>query len=88
MITNLLAPVIQNDKAINGISRSRLSLHFNTAHKRRWLMVQLVTAPAIAETETGQAEQPTPYAAPKPERTDYRHLIDGFQDGALSRRCV
>ena len=58
-----------------GIRRSRFSFHFNTARKRRWLMVQLVTAPTLTDPSVEQTEHPTPYAAPKPERTDYHHML-------------
>jgi len=88
MIANLLTPVTHNDKALNGISRSRLSLHFNTARKRRWILVQLVTAPALPDPAVDEVEHSTPYAAPKPERTDYHHLIDSYQKGAIATRCI
>jgi hypothetical protein len=88
MIANLLTPVTHNDKALQGISRSRLSFHFNTARKRRWLLVQFVSAPALADTAIDQSEQPTPYAEPKPERTDYNHLIDNFQTNRIATRCI
>lgn len=88
MIANLVTPVIQKDTAINGIHRSRLSFHFNTARKRRWLMVQLVTAPAASDPTVAQIEYPTPYAAPEPERADYHHLIDRFQSNCIGARCI
>jgi len=88
MITNLVTPVIQKDNALNGIHRSRLSLHFNTARKRRWLMVQLVTAPTLPNPTIGQTEHPTPYAAPEPERAGYHHMIDSFQAGSIATRCI
>ena len=84
MIANLLTPATQADKSLNGISRSRLSFHFNTARKRRWLLVQLVTAPALP---TDEPEQPAPYYQGNPERTDYNHLIDSFQVNRLAARC-
>ena len=88
MIANLLTPVTHNDKALNGISRSRLSFHFNTARKRRWLLVQFVTAPALPDPAVDEVEHPTPYAAPKAERTDYHHLIDNYRTGAIATRCI
>ena len=88
MIANLLTPITHNDKALQGISRSRLSFHFNTARKRRWLLVQFVTAPAIADTAIDQSEQPTPYAEPQPEHLDYHHLIDSFQANRIATRCI
>jgi hypothetical protein len=90
MIANLLTPITHNDKALHGISRSRLSLHFNTARKRRWLLVQLVSAPALPDPAADQPDQPTPYAytAPNPERTDYNHLMDSFQASRIATRCI
>ena len=88
MITNLVTPVIHRDNALNGIRRSRFSFHFNTARKRRWLMVQLVTAPTLTDPSVEQTEHPTPYAALKPERTDYHHMIDRFQAGCIGTRCI
>ena len=45
MITNLIAPIARKEEALKGISRSRFSFHFNTARKRRWLLVQFGTRP-------------------------------------------
>lgn len=39
------------EPSLSGIKRSRFSFHFNTARTRRWLLVQLVTAPAIEEED-------------------------------------
>ena len=86
MIANLLTPATHADKSLNGISRSRLSFHFNTARKRRWLLVQLVTAPALPAAD--EPEQSTAYVRSTPERTDYDHLIDSFQTHSLAARCI
>jgi hypothetical protein len=86
MIANLLTPATQTDRSLNGISRSRLSFHFNTARKRRWLLVQLVTAPALPTTD--EPEQSAHYTQNTPERTDYNHLIDSYQVNRLAARCI
>lgn len=86
MIANFSTPVTHNDKALKGISRSRFSFHFNTGRKRRWLLVQLVSAPALPVAE--QIEQPTPYRTPQPERLDYSHLLDNFQSSRMTTRCI
>lgn len=86
MITNLISPIAHKDESLNGISRSRFSFHFNTARKRRWLMVQLVTAPAIAGSD--EPQQPTTQFRQQPERTDYNYLVDNFQVGRMTTRCI
>jgi len=81
MIANLQTPITHNDKALNGISRSRFSFHFNTARRRRWLLVQLVTAPAIPTTD--EPELALPRTVSTPERNDYNHLINTFQANSI-----
>ncbi|MEO8287458.1 MAG: hypothetical protein ABI670_13615 [Chloroflexota bacterium] len=85
MITNLITPMVRNDEMLKGIRRSRFSFHFTTARRRRWLLVQLVTSPAIATEDL--AEQPTAYTPAKPERASYSKLIDGYQSGRISQYC-
>ena len=86
MIANLLTPATHADKSLNGISRSRFSFHFNTAHKRRWLLVQLVTAPALPAAD--EADQSAAYVKNTSERNDYNHLINSFQTHSLAARCI
>jgi hypothetical protein len=71
LLTNLIAPAAQKADVLKGIHRSRLSFHFNTARRRRWLLVQLVTAPALPgdadeittstpDYSDARTQQPTP----------------------------
>lgn len=86
MITNLVSPIAHKDETLKGISRSRFSFHFNTAHKRRWLLVQLVTAPALPADD--QPEQSQARYITNPERNDYSHLVDAFQVNRMAARCI
>jgi hypothetical protein len=49
-------------------------------------MVQLVTAPAIAGSD--EPQQPTTQFRQQPERTDYNYLVDNFQVGRMTTRCI
>jgi hypothetical protein len=49
MLSNSIA---HENQALKGIHRSRFSFHFNFFNRRRWLLVQLVSAPAIPAVET------------------------------------
>ena len=52
-ISNVDGLTATRNEALRGIRRSRFSLHLNTARRRRWLLVQLVTAPAL-DIEEGE----------------------------------
>ncbi len=81
MITNLIGPIAQNNEALKGIRRSRFSFHFNTGKKRRWLLVQLVTAPAIPTVEDDNTCPSTHVAlAPAP-----RGLADRMEEYGINR---
>ena len=42
----IAGPITPSDEAtIAGVRRSRFSLHLNSRHVRRWLLVQLVSIP-------------------------------------------
>ena len=86
MITNLISPIVHRDESLKGISRSRFSFHFNTARRRRWIMVQLVTAPALATED--EPQQTTALNTMQTERTDYNYLVDNFQVSRLATRCI
>jgi hypothetical protein len=61
-ISNVDGLTATRNEALRGIRRSRFSLHLNTAHRRRWLLVQLVTAPALE----GGADDAPAIAQPPP----------------------
>ena len=83
MITNSFA---HENQALKGIHRSRFSFHFNFFHRRRWLLVQLVTAPAIPAIE----EDTTPtYNYTNTE--NHRGLSNSFEEysfNRMPRACV
>jgi hypothetical protein len=62
-ISNVDGLTATRNEALRGIRRSRFSLHLNTARRRRWLLVQLVTAPALEDV---QEEQAAPTLRPQP----------------------
>jgi hypothetical protein len=85
MIMNLIAPTANKSDTLTGIHRSRFSFHFNTAHRRRWLLVQLVSAPAIATDDD---------TATNPSTTDYSDLraaapsVSSLLDNYVTSRAV
>jgi hypothetical protein len=68
LITNLIAPAATKTDVLKGIRRSRFSFHFNTARRRRWLLVQLVTAPVLP----GDADDPITTRIDTPDYSDLR----------------
>jgi hypothetical protein len=86
MIANLISPIAHKDASLNGISRSRFSFHFNTGHKRHWVMVQLVTAPTVQAED--DSELYTTPVVQQPERNDYDYLVNNFQNGRMATRCI
>jgi hypothetical protein len=65
-ISNVDGLTATRNEALRGIRRSRFSLHLNTARRRRWLLVQFVTAPALEAVSDEQAA-----STPQPERERY-----------------
>lgn len=79
-ISNVDGLTATRNEALRGIRRSRFSLHLNTARRRRWLLVQLVTAPAL-DIEEGDA----PAHAPRPrENCDLESLYRQYEAGRLT----
>lgn len=62
-ISNVDGLTATRNEALKGIRRSRFSLHLNTARRRRWLLVQLVTAPAL---DAGSDDSTAPAPRPRP----------------------
>lgn len=87
MITNLIAPITQTNEALKGIRRSRLSFHFNTQKRRRWLLVQLVSAPAISAVEEDTACAST-HVQQEPIRRGLANPIDEFQFNRIQRALI
>jgi hypothetical protein len=79
LITNLFAPAAQKTDVLKGIHRSRFSFHFNTARRRRWLLVQLVTAPALPGDADEITTTDTPdYSDVRTERPTPASLLDNY----------
>lgn len=74
------------EAVLNGVRRSRFSLHFNTRRVRRWLLVQFVSAPV--QTADEQATAPTqPVQSRGPQATIGR-LMDDFMAAQFARRLA
>ena len=81
----IVGRAVQPDEAVlNGIKRTRLSLHFNTRRVRRWLLVQLVRGPVQTgdEQETTSA-QPVQFRGPQ---TTIKRLLDDYGVAQFARR--
>lgn len=79
-ISNMDGLTATRNEALKGIKRSRFSLHLNTARRRRWLLVQLVTAPAL-DPITDEVQR----HAPRPRETyDFDTLINQYEAGRLA----
>jgi hypothetical protein len=77
LLTNLFAPAAPKADIMKGIRRSRLSFHFNTARRRRWLLVQLVTAPALPGDDEITTDTPD-YSDARTERPTPAALLDNY----------
>jgi hypothetical protein len=86
MITNLVSTA-QGNETLKGIRRSRFSWHFNTSRRRRWLLVQLVSAPAIPAVEDNDSHPSTHVNYEQPRR-GLASAIDEYQFNQLQRSLV
>ncbi len=77
LLTNLIAPAAQKADILKDIHRSRFSFHFNTARRRRWLLVQLVTAPALPGDDEITTDTPD-YSDARTERPTPATLLDNY----------
>ena len=57
-----------DEKGLEKVKRSRLSLHMKTRRVRRWLLVQLVSVPVAEEQEQ---DEPKVASAQQQERLDH-----------------
>lgn len=81
----IIGRAVQPDEAVlNGIKRSRFSLHFNTRRVRHWLLVQLVRIPLQTrdEQETLSA-QPVQVTGSRPSMA---RLLDDYIVTQFTRR--
>jgi hypothetical protein len=87
MITNLVGPITQNSDTLNGIRRSRFSWHFNTTRRRRWLLVQLVSAPAIPAVEEDNS-CPSPHVHTKQPGRGLSDRIEEYGFNRIQRALI
>ena len=76
-----------DDMASRGIRRSRLSVHFNTPRRRRWLLVQLVSMPLNNAIEEQDTQLPRRLQAEAPRPKPWQSLVDDYERAAMWRRC-
>lgn len=69
-----------------GTHRSRLSIHLNTARRRRWLMVQLITMPNSSVDDSEDSLQA--HNRQVEPTTGWQHLVDDFQRTSIATRCL
>jgi hypothetical protein len=67
-----------------GVHRARFSWHFHTPGRRRWLLVQFVSAPHDIDFEEEQAVHPE--AVPHAEPSSYASLLDRYTGEIWRRR--
>jgi hypothetical protein len=74
------------EAVLNGVKRSRFSLHFNTRRVRRWVLVQLVRVPAQTgdEQETASA-RPVHFRGPQ---ATIERLLDDYMAAQFARRLA
>jgi hypothetical protein len=77
LLTNLFTPAAPQADVLKDIRRSRFSFHFNTARRRRWLLVQLVTAPALPGDDEITTDTPD-YSDARAERPTPATLLDNY----------
>jgi hypothetical protein len=79
-ISNVDGLTATRNEALKGIKRARFSFHLNTARRRRWLLVQLVTAPALG-SEAGAPVDSAPRPVP---HYDFDTLIGQYDAARLT----
>lgn len=87
MITNMTGAIAQGNETLKGIKRSRFSFHFNTARRRRWLLVQLVSAPSTTMVEEDNTCA-SPYAEEQPVRRGLANRLEDYQMSRMQRVLV
>lgn len=73
--------------AQRGVRRSRFSFHFMTHRTRRWLLVQWVSVPVIAN-EDEKATARTRTTSEKEKRGNFQSLVSDFTTQSWLRRCA
>ena len=84
----MVGRAVQLDEAVlNGLKRSRFSLHFKTLRVRHWILVQLVRIPiqAVDERETVSAPW-LQFRQIKGTRTTIERLVDDYMVAQFARQ--
>jgi hypothetical protein len=76
------------EELAKNVRRSRMSFHLNTARRRRWFMVQLVSMPVEQAAEETGAYEPTPAQAEARRRENWPQLVDQYRSSQLLRSLV
>ena len=72
-----------DDTVLNGLKRSRFSLHFNTRGVRHWFLMQLVSVPVQTGDEPEAPSQPMQFRG---LQTTIKHLVDDYMVTQFARR--
>jgi hypothetical protein len=83
-MTGRLAPV--DEVSVAGVRRSRFSLHLNTPHVRRWLLVQWVSTPVGGTGKQPQAAQRSQAQTEATGRDNLGRRLDDYLDARTLRR--
>lgn len=83
-MTGRLVPT--DEASIAGVRRSRFSLHLNTAHMRRWLLVQWVSTPVDNTNEESKAGWKAFAQTEAPRRNSFGLLLDEYLNARTLRR--
>lgn len=81
MLSNTYAT---ENQALKGIHRSRFSLHFNIFNRRRWLLVQLVSAPTINNEDNA----PTFNSQPVEYHRGLANSLEEYSFNRMQRACI
>jgi hypothetical protein len=79
----MVSRAVQPDEAVlRGMKRSWLSLHFNTRHVRRWILVQFVTVPMRTE----DYQETVASVQVKSAQPTIGRLLDDYMTAQFARR--
>jgi hypothetical protein len=77
-----------DDAALQGVRRSRLSIHLSTPRVRRWLLGLVVSVP-VHNAGTEPVPDITQFArAEAPHHANLGHLVDEYMTAQTLRRVI
>ncbi len=87
MIISYVGAINDWEGASRGVRRSRASLHFNTFRRRRWLVVQLVSAP-LEDPQEDAGHAANRCVETRGQRAvSLQRLVDDYSTSLFVRRC-